>query len=83
MVERCARRGSDLKIKFRTILLTSISLCTTLFLFLMFFWCPCVAINVSLQYNVGLLPDILLLIQCYYHRGTHLNAMKRFGLCSL
>ena len=23
-------------------------------------------------------PDIKLLTQCYYHRGTRLNAMKRF-----
>ena len=28
------------------------------------------AINVSVQYNVGLLPDIILLTQCYFHRGT-------------
>ena len=28
------------------------------------------AINVSVQYNGGLLPDIMLLIQCYFHRGT-------------
>ena len=34
-------------------------------LFLMFFWCPCMAINVSVQYNSGLLPDIILLTQCY------------------
>ena len=26
-------------------------------LFLLFSWCPCMAINVSVQYNVGLLPD--------------------------
>ena len=41
-------------------------------LFLMFFWCPCMAINVSVQYNNGgLLPDIILLTtQCYFHRGT-------------
>ena len=45
--------------------------------------CPCMAINVSVQYNGGLLPDIILLTQCYYHRGTRLNAMKRFGFCSL
>ena len=49
----------------------------------MFFWCPCMAINVSVQYNGGLLPDIVLLIQCYFHRGTRLNAMKRFCICSL
>ena len=28
------------------------------------------AINVNVQYNGGLLPDILLLTQCYLHRGT-------------
>ena len=35
------------------------------------------AINVSVlvQYNGGLLPDIILLTQGYYHRGTRLNAM--------
>ena len=40
------------------------------------------AINISVQlYNGGFLPDItLLLTQCYYHRGTHLNAMKSFFL---
>ena len=52
-------------------------------LFLLFVWCPCMAINVSVQYNGGLLPDIVLLTQCYYHRGTRLNAMKRFYICSL
>ena len=39
------------------------------------------AINVSVQYNDGLLPDVILLTQCYYHRGTRLNAMKRFCIC--
>ena len=52
-------------------------------LFSMFFWCPCMAINVSVQYNGGLLPDIILLTQCYYHRGTRLDVMKRFWICSL
>ena len=47
-------------------------------LFLMFFWYSCMAINVNVQYNGGLLPDILLLTQCYLHRGTCLKAMKRF-----
>ena len=41
------------------------------------------AINVSVQYNGGLLPDIVLLTRCNYHRGTRLNAMKRFCICSL
>ena len=58
-------------------------LLNTLFLFLLFIWCPCMAINVSVQYNGGLLPDIILLTQCYYHRGTRLNVMKRFCICSL
>ena len=30
---------------------------------LMFFWCPRMAINASVQYNGGLLPDIILLTQ--------------------
>ena len=52
-------------------------------LFLMFFWCLYMAINVNVQYNGGFLPDIILLTQCHYHRGTCLNAMKRFCICSL
>ena len=32
-------------------------------LILLFFWCPYMAINVSIQYNGGLLPDIILLTQ--------------------
>ena len=51
-------------------------------LFLLFFWCPCMASNVSVQYNGGFLPDIILLTQCYYHRGTRLNALKRFCIFS-
>ena len=34
------------------------------------------------QYDGGFLPDIILLTQCYYHRGTRLNAMKRFCIFS-
>ena len=52
-------------------------------LILLFFWCPCMAINVSVPYHGGLLSDIILLTQCYFHRGTCLNAMKRFCICSL
>ena len=48
------------------------------FVFTFFVWGPCMAINVSVQYNGGLLPDIILLTQCYYHWGTRLNVMKRF-----
>ena len=48
-----------------------------------FCWCPCMAINnVSVQYDGGILPDIILLTQCYYNRGTRLNAMKRFCIFS-
>ena len=32
---------------------------------LRFCWCPCMAINVSVQYDGGFLPDIVLLTQCY------------------
>ena len=35
------------------------------------------------QYNGGLLPDIILFTQCYFHRRTRLNAMERFCICSL
>ena len=35
------------------------------------------AINVSVQYNGGSFPDIILLTQGNYHWGTHLNDMKR------
>ena len=38
-----------------------------------FCWCPCMAINVSVQYDGGFLPDIILLTQCCYHRETRLN----------
>ena len=31
-----------------------------------FCWCPCMAINVSVQYDGGFLPDIILLTQCYH-----------------
>ena len=47
-----------------------------------FCWCPCMALNVSVQYDGGFLPDIILLTQCYYHRGTRLNTMKRFCIFS-
>ena len=53
------------------------------FVFAGVFWCPFMAINVSVQYKGGLLPDIILLTQCYYHRETRSNAMKRFCICSL
>ena len=43
----------------------------------------CTATLVSVQYNGGLLPDVILLTQCYYHQKTRLNVIKRFGLCSL
>ena len=32
-------------------------------------------LNISVQYNGGLLPDIILLTQGYYHWGTRLNTM--------
>ena len=42
------------------------------------------AIDVSVQYNGGFLPDIILLTECYYHhRGTRLSAMKRFFALTL
>ena len=38
-------------------------------------WWLCMVINISVQYYGGLLPDIILLTQSYYHRGTRLNTM--------
>ena len=35
-------------------------------LFLLFFWCTCMAINVSVQYISGLLPDTILLCFIFY-----------------
>ena len=52
-------------------------------LFSMSVGCPCMAINVSVQYNGELLPGIILLTQCYLHRGTRSKAMERFCICSL
>ena len=37
------------------------------------------AINISVPYNGGLLPDIKLLTQGYYHRGT--RAAIRHAAC--
>ena len=39
-------------------------------------WWLCMVINISVQYNDGLLLDIILLTQGYYHHwGTRLNTM--------
>ena len=38
------------------------------------------AINISVQYNGGLLLDSIMLTQGYYHRGTRLNTM--YGMYS-
>ena len=35
---------------------------------------------ISVQYNGGLLPDIILLTQCYNQQGICLNAMKSYFL---
>ena len=39
--------------------------------------------NVRVQHNGGFLSGIILLTQCYYHRGTRLNAMQRFCIYSI
>ena len=36
----------------------------------------CMAINVNVQYNGGLLPDIILLTQCYYTIGELVRTRK-------
>ena len=50
-------------------------------LFLLAFWCPCMTINVSMHYNGGLLPDIVLLTQCYpilYLMGYYIASVSAF-----
>ena len=51
----------------------SVLLLSCIMVLFLFFLCPRMAINVSVQYNGVLLPDIILLTQCYYHRGTLLK----------
>ena len=41
------------------------------------------AINISVQYNGGLLPDIILLTQGYYQWGTRINTMQWLCIYSL
>ena len=53
------------------------------FLFFLFLVSLHAAINASVQYNGGLLTDIILLTQCFYHTGTRLKVMNRFCICSL
>ena len=40
-------------------------------------------INISVQYNGCLLPDIILLTQGYYHWGTHVNTMQWLCIYSI
>ena len=57
---------------------------TTMVLFLFLSGVPAWRLmEVSAQHNGGFLPDMMLLTQCYYHRGTRLKAMKRLCFCSL
>ena len=39
-------------------------------------------INISVQYNGGLLPDMIPLTQGYYHRGTPLTTIYRGFVCT-
>ena len=48
------------------------------FVCLSFFLFTCMAIDLNVRYNGGLLPDIILLSQCYYHRRTRSNAINIF-----
>ena len=55
--------------------LFSYGLMATLILMFCYVWWLCMAINMTVQYNGGLLPDIMLLTQGYCHRGTRLNTI--------
>ena len=41
------------------------------------------AINVSVQYSSGFLPEIIILTLCYYHRGTQLCHEEALSLQSM
>ena len=56
--------------------------CTTVFMFC-YDWWLCMVINISVQYNGGFLPDIILLTQVYYHWGIRLNTMQWLCIYSL
>ena len=56
-----------------------IQVCTKIFLFCFLSGVPCMAINVSVQHNGGFLPGIIILLtQCYHHRGTRSDAEDVF-----
>ena len=46
--------------------------CTTTVVVLGYDWWLCMVINISVEYNGGILPDIILLTQGYYQWGTRL-----------
>ena len=52
----------------RTIILLQCT--TTVVVMLGYDWWLCMVMNISVQYNGGFLPDIILLTQGYYHWGT-------------
>ena len=59
-----------------TIILLTMYCTTTVIIVMGYDWWLCMMINISIQYNGGLLPDIILLTQGYYHYwGTRLNTM--------
>ena len=53
---------------------TILDICITVVM-LGYDWWLCMVINISVQYNGGLLPDIILLTQGCYQWGTRLNTM--------
>ena len=57
----------------RTILVTTV--CITAVVRSGYDWWLCMVINISVQYNGGRLPDIILLTQGYLQWGTRLNTM--------
>ena len=56
-------------------IISTILLQSTTVVVLGYDWCLCMVINISVQYNAGFLPDIILLTQGYYQWGTRLNTM--------
>ena len=66
-----------------TLIISTILLQCTTVVMLGYDWWLCMVINISVQYNGGFLPDIILLTQGYYHWGTRLITMLWLCIYSL
>ena len=84
--ENCTVYPSPYSCKARWYTIIDIS---TILVTMYYKWSSCwviiggMVINISVQYNGGFLPDIILLPQGYLHRYIRLNTMKKLCICCL